>query len=50
LQKIFVADPNERLGGGPDDALELMNHAWFTGVDWNLIATKQIKPPFKPKL
>lgn len=50
LAKLFVADPNKRLGGGPDDALEIMSHPWFAGVDWNLIFNKQIKPPFKPKL
>lgn len=50
LSKLFVADPDQRLGGGPDDGLELMNHPWFAGVDWNMIMQKQIKPPFKPKL
>lgn len=32
-----MADPEKRLGGGTDDALELMNHPWFAGVDWNMI-------------
>jgi RAC serine/threonine-protein kinase len=45
-----VADPDQRLGGGPDDGLELMNHPWFAGVDWNMILQKQIKPPFRPRL
>ena len=27
-----------------------MNHPWFAGVDWKMIETKQIKPPFKPRL
>jgi len=45
-----VADPEKRLGGGPDDGLELRRHSWFTGVDWEMILSKQIKPPFKPKL
>lgn len=47
---MFVADPESRLGSGPGDAKELMDHPWFTGVDWNMIMNKQIKPPFKPKL
>ena len=50
LQKLFVANPNQRLGGGDGDGMEIMNHAWFTGVDWNMILQKSIKPPFKPKL
>jgi protein-serine/threonine kinase len=50
LAKLFNPDPDSRLGGGENDALDVMNHPWFAGVDWNLIMTKQIKPPFKPKL
>jgi len=50
LQKLFVADPNNRLGGGPGDGDEIMNHPWFDGVDWNLILHKKIKPPFRPRL
>ena len=50
LQKIFVADPTKRLGGGGDDGLELMRHPWFAGVDWDMILNKAIKPPFKPRL
>jgi hypothetical protein len=38
------------LGGGPKDGEEIMNHPWFAGVDWKMIETKQIKPPFKPRL
>ena len=50
LQKLFVPEPNKRLGGGEGDAMEIMSHSWFAGVDWNMILQKQIKPPFKPKL
>lgn len=50
MARLFIADPEQRLGGGPDDGLELMRHPWFTGVDWDMILNKQIKPPFKPKL
>ena len=50
MARLFVADPEKRLGGGQDDGLELMRHPWFAGVDWEMILTKQIKPPFKPKL
>ena len=50
FQKLFVADPEKRLGGGPDDGKELRAHPWFAGVDWDQIYNKQIKPPFKPRL
>ena len=45
-----MANPEERLGGGPNGATDIMNHPWFAGVDWNMILKKQIKPPFKPRL
>ena len=45
-----MADPEKRLGGGVEDATELMGHPWFAGVDWNMIMQKVIKPPFKPRL
>lgn len=45
-----MSDPDQRIGGGPDDAEEIKKHSWFAGVDWNLIVQKQIKPPFKPSL
>lgn len=46
-----MADPNQRLGGGgPEAGLEIMRHPWFSGVDWDMIMQKKIKPPFKPRL
>ena len=50
LKKIFVLDPDKRLGGGPGDYEELTAHPWFNGVDWDAITKKSVKPPFKPKL
>lgn len=34
LIKLFEADPDKRLGGGPRDVEEIKEHPWFTGVDW----------------
>ncbi len=45
-----MAEPDKRLGGGPEGGKELMKHPWFDGVDWDAIMAKKIKPPFKPKL
>lgn len=50
LQKLFIPDPDKRIGGGPTDGEEIMMHPWFEGVDWNLILNKKIKPPFRPRL
>lgn len=45
-----MRNPDERLGGGPNDGFDVMRHPWFAGVDWEMILQKKIKPPFKPKL
>jgi serine/threonine protein kinase len=37
LSKLFVADPNARIGCGPSGAQEIINHPWFAGVDWSMI-------------
>ncbi len=50
FSKIFVADPDKRLGGGPGGAREIMNHPWFAGINWNKMLKKQYVPPFKPNL
>ncbi len=50
LKKIFVLDPNQRLGGGAGDVEDFKSHSWFSGVDWDAIYNKSVKPPFKPKL
>ncbi|KAJ3609983.1 hypothetical protein NHX12_022077 [Muraenolepis orangiensis] len=34
LSGLLIKDPNKRLGGGPDDAKEIMRHSFFCLVDW----------------
>ncbi|XP_016391683.1 RAC-alpha serine/threonine-protein kinase-like [Sinocyclocheilus rhinocerous] len=38
-----------RLGGGPDDAKEIMQHKFFTGIVWQDVYEKKLVPPFKPQ-
>lgn len=37
-----------RLGGGPRDALDIMEHTFFADMDWEALYHKRIEPPFKP--
>ncbi|KAF3841868.1 hypothetical protein F7725_023819, partial [Dissostichus mawsoni] len=37
------------LGGGPDDAKEIMRHSFFSGVDWQHVYDRKMVPPFKPQ-
>ncbi|XP_064174304.1 RAC-gamma serine/threonine-protein kinase-like isoform X1 [Anguilla rostrata] len=50
LSGLLIKDPNKRLGGGPDDAKEIMRHSFFTGIDWQDIYDKKLIPPFKPQV
>ncbi|XP_076141335.1 RAC-gamma serine/threonine-protein kinase [Alosa pseudoharengus] len=50
LSGLLIKDPNKRLGGGPDDAKEIMRHSFFTGIDWQDVYDKKLIPPFKPQV
>ena len=40
-------NPKHRLGANRD-AAELKEHAFFSSIDWQALAVKQVTPPFKP--
>ena len=42
LSGLLVKDPKERLGGGPEDALEIMNHAFFKNINWHDLEAKKV--------
>uniref|UniRef100_A0A8C2IK99 non-specific serine/threonine protein kinase n=1 Tax=Cyprinus carpio TaxID=7962 RepID=A0A8C2IK99_CYPCA len=50
LSGLLIKDPNKRLGGGPDDAKEIMRHSFFVGIDWQDVYDKKLIPPFKPQV
>uniref|UniRef100_A0A673CB84 non-specific serine/threonine protein kinase n=1 Tax=Sphaeramia orbicularis TaxID=375764 RepID=A0A673CB84_9TELE len=50
LSGLLIKDPNKRLGGGPDDAKEIMRHSFFIGIDWQDVYDKKLVPPFKPQV
>ena len=33
---------SDRLGGGPDDAKEIMRHSFFVAVDWQDVYDKKV--------
>lgn len=48
IQGFLHPDRTKRLGnlgGGPDDVL---NHAWFRGVDWGALERREIQAPIIP--
>ncbi|CAH0561310.1 unnamed protein product [Brassicogethes aeneus] len=50
LKGLLVKDPLKRLGGGPEDAREIMAHPFFRSIDWKDLFNKKIPPPFKPQV
>lgn len=50
LRGLLVKDPSRRLGGGRNDARDIMQHVFFASIDWDLLVQKKITPPFKPQV
>jgi len=50
LGGLLVKDPKLRLGGGRNDADDIMKHNFFASIDWALLVQKKIPPPFKPQV
>ncbi|XP_064593616.1 RAC-beta serine/threonine-protein kinase isoform X3 [Zonotrichia leucophrys gambelii] len=50
LAGLLKKDPKERLGGGPGDAREVMQHRFFAGIDWLDVVQRKLVPPFRPQV
>uniref|UniRef100_A0A7N5JSL6 non-specific serine/threonine protein kinase n=1 Tax=Ailuropoda melanoleuca TaxID=9646 RepID=A0A7N5JSL6_AILME len=50
LSGLLKKDPKQRLGGGSDDAKEIMQHRFFASVVWQDVYEKKLSPPFKPQV
>ncbi|XP_071442036.1 RAC-beta serine/threonine-protein kinase B [Hetaerina americana] len=50
LAGLLVKDPKNRLGGGIEDAQEIMRHPFFNSINWNDLLQAKITPPFKPQV
>jgi protein-serine/threonine kinase len=50
LTKLFIKDPEKRLGSGPTGLQDIKSHPFFESINWESILEKKIKPPFTPKL
>eukprot|EP00794_Sanderia_malayensis_P017666 gene17666-19427_t len=50
LNGLLTKDSSRRLGGGPRDALEVMDHAFFLGIAWDDVYNRKLRPPFKPEI
>jgi serine/threonine protein kinase len=49
LTRLLERDPAKRIGS-KNDAMELMEHPFFDGLEWDDIANKRHDMPWKPKI
>nr|XP_053639743.1 ribosomal protein S6 kinase alpha-5-like isoform X1 [Cherax quadricarinatus] len=50
ISRLLVKDPRQRLGGGPLDAKEIKEHAFFRNLNWDDLAQKKVPAPFVPRI
>lgn len=43
LGGLLVKDPVKRLGGGPEDAGEIMQHAFFGTINWTDLEERKVR-------
>lgn len=48
LRGLICRDIDQRLGCGPDGFENIKAHPWFAGMDWKLMESKGVEPPFTP--
>jgi protein kinase A len=50
IRGLLTADRSKRLGNLRGGARDVMNHAWFAGVDWGSLERKEIGAPIVPRV
>uniref|UniRef100_A0A8V0XZZ7 non-specific serine/threonine protein kinase n=1 Tax=Gallus gallus TaxID=9031 RepID=A0A8V0XZZ7_CHICK len=50
LAGLLKKDPKQRLGGGPTDAQEVMEHRFFAAINWQDVVHRKLVPPFRPQV
>ena len=49
IRQLLNKDHHTRLGS-LDGAQDLINHSFFSSVNWDEVRAREVKPPFKPNL
>ncbi|KAI9302885.1 kinase-like domain-containing protein [Cunninghamella echinulata] len=50
LERLLTSDLSKRYGNLKGGANDIKHHAWFDGVNFDIVAKRQIRAPFIPKL
>eukprot|EP00729_Bicosta_minor_P003730 gene3730-1502_t len=48
VNRLLDRNPTTRIGCGPTGKADIQRHAFFSGIDWGKMASRQIPPPFRP--
>lgn len=43
LTGLLAKNPSQRLGGGPEDAKEIMSHFFFSTINWQDLIQKKVR-------
>ena len=47
---LLTKSPQKRLGSGDDGEKNVRDHIFFRRIDWSRIESKEVQPPYKPKI
>ena len=47
---LLDRNPQTRLGSGEADVNAIKGHKWFSGIDWNAVENKKVKPAWVPTI
>jgi len=50
LKQIVVHDPYSRLGSLAGGVMDIKNHSWFKGLDFDAVGKKQVVVPWRPHI
>lgn len=50
IKRILTVNPNDRLGSFAGADKDIKSHPFFEDIDWENLAKKNVKVPFKPKV
>merc|ERR1712093_185848 len=50
VRRLLSSDRSKRLGNLRNGALDVKNHQWFDGVDWNAVEGRLIPAPIIPRI